>query len=279
MGMVVNIVLTIAKLLAGVLGHSHALVADAIESLADIFSSAIVWRGIVVAAEPADEDHPYGHGKAEPIAAAIVATMLLFAAIWIVSQAVYGIIHPHEVPRAYTLIVLLVVIAIKEILARYVMSEGVEMDSLVVKNDATHHRSDVIASFAAGIGITIAIIGGKGYESADDYAALIAAGVVAWNGIKLLRPAMDELMDTSPDTSLNKEIISLAKEIAGVDGVEKCLVRKMGMHYFVDMHVEVDRNMPVHQAHAIAHDVKDRIMNKLNAVRDVLVHIEPSVRE
>src|SRR5438477_5557472 len=114
LGLAVNTTLTTVKFVAGILGHSHALVADAVESMADIFSSVIVWRGLVVAAEPADEDHPYGHGKAEPIAAATVSAMLLLAAIWITVQSVREILQPHHAPSGFTLIVLIVAVAIKE---------------------------------------------------------------------------------------------------------------------------------------------------------------------
>src|SRR5690242_11221107 len=189
LGMVVNTVLAGTKLAAGILGRSHALVADAVESLADIFSSVIVWRGLVVAAEPADEDHPYGHGKAEPLAAAVVAAMLLVAAGWIAATSFREIREPHRAPAPFTLAVLVVVIIIKETLFRFVLRESVSVESTAVQTDAWHHRSDAITSLAAFLGISVALIGGKGYESADDFAALAAAIVIGWNGWRLLRGA------------------------------------------------------------------------------------------
>jgi len=275
-GMAVNVLLSGAKLTAGILGHSYALIADSVESLADVFSSVIVWRGVVLAAEPADENHPYGHGKAEPIAAAVVATMLLLAALGIGTQAVRQIFSPHDGPAPFTLLVLLLVILIKEGLFRLVLREGVQIESSVVRTDAWHHRSDAITSLTAAIGITIALIGGKGFESADSIAAFIGAAIIAWNGWRLLRPALDELMDTAPSQSFNSEIKEIAGRIEGVNAVEKCRVRKMGFHYFVDMHVQVDPQMTVLEAHEIAHRVKDKIREQLPAVYDVLVHIEPS---
>ncbi len=274
-GMAVNIIFSGTKLAAGLIGHSHALVADAVESFADVFSSLIVWRGLVVAAAPADEDHPYGHGKAEPIASAIVATMLLGAALWIVLTAVGEIRQPHQSPAPFTLIVLLVVVAVKEGLFRFVSREGQAVDSLAVKSDAWHHRSDAITSVAAGIGISVALIGGKGFEAADDVAAIAAAGVIAWNGWHLLRPALNELMDTAPGPEVIDQIRRIASTTPGVDSVEKCIVRKVGYQYFVDMHVEVDPQMTVLRSHEIAHDVKDKIREIIPAVSDVLVHIEP----
>ena len=274
-GMAVNVVFSGAKLAAGIAGHSHALVADAVESFADIFSSLIVWRGLVVAAAPPDEDHPYGHGKAEPIASAIVSAMLLGAALWIALKAFSEIMQPHQPPAPFTLIVLLVVVVVKEVLFRFVSREGKAVDSSAVKTDAWHHRSDAITSVAAGIGITVALIGGRGFEAADDVAAIAAAGVIAWNGWHLLRPALDELMDTAPGREVVDRIRQIASATPGVGRVEKCIVRKVGYQYFVDMHVEVEPQMTVLHSHKIAHDVKDKIRDAIPAVSDVLVHIEP----
>ena len=276
LGMIANTLLAMSKLVAGVAGHSHALVADAVESLADVFSSVIVWRGLVVAAEPADEDHPYGHGKAEPIAAAVVSTMLLTAAAGITVQAIREILQPHHAPSAFTLLVLIVVVAIKESLFRFVMREGISVESTAVRTDAWHHRTDAITSLAAGVGIGVSLIGGKGYEAADDAAALMAAGIIAWNGWGLLRAALSELMDTAPEPAVAQRIRGIAAAAPGVAAVEKCIVRKMGHHLFVDMHVEVDPQMTVQRAHEIAHDVKDKVRRELPAVHDVLIHVEPA---
>jgi len=274
-GLAVNLVLAATKLAAGIVGHSHALVADAVESFADVLSAVIVWRGLVIAHEPADEDHPYGHGKAEPLAAAFVSVMLLIASGWIILRSFTEIAHPHSTPAPFTLVVLIVVVLVKELLFRYVLSEAQAVDSSAVRSDAWHHRSDAITSVAAGVGISIALVGGNGFESADDWAAIVAGCVIAWNGSWLLRLAINELMDKSPGDELVAAVRRLAATIPGVDGVEKCFVRKMGYHYYVDMHVEVDPQMTVQRSHDIAHDVKDRVREKFPSVRDVLVHVEP----
>jgi len=276
LGLAVNAILTLAKLVAGIFGHSHALVADAVESMADVFSSIIVWRGLVVAAEPADADHPYGHGKAEPLAAAVVSTILLLAAGWIAIQALREIAEPHLAPRPFTLAVLALTVAIKEGLFRFVLRESITVESSAVQTDAWHHRSDAITSLAAAIGISVALIGGKGYESADDVAAVMAAAIIARNGWRLLRPALDELMDTAPAPEVVERIRRIAETISGVDRIEKCIVRKMGYYYYVDMHLEVDPQMTVERAHQIAHEVKDKVRDQFTRVRDVLVHVEPS---
>ena len=273
--MVVNTFLAVGKMGAGVLGHSHALIADGVESLADIVSSLVVWRGLVVAAEPADEDHPYGHGKAEPIAAAVVATMLLLAAVWIAVQGVREILRPHSLPAPFTLVVLVIVVVVKEILFRFVSREGISLNSSAVTTDAWHHRSDAITSLLAGIGIGVSLIGGPGYEAADDVAAVLASGVIGWNGWRLLRRAADELMDTVPDPQLPARIGAVARTVDGVAGIEKCRLRKAGQHVFVELHVEVDPAMPVARAHTLAHEVKDRVRAQLPVVHDVLVHVEP----
>jgi cation diffusion facilitator family transporter len=263
-------------LAAGIVGHSNALIADGVESLADILSSLVVWRGVVVAAAPADEEHPYGHGKAEPLATAVVASMLLFAAVWIAVESIRQILKPHETPAPFTLVVLVAVVLVKEFLFRFVSKEGLQVESDLVKSDAWHHRSDAITSAFAFVGIGIALLGGKGWESADDYAALVAAGIIGFNGLKLLRPALDELMDTSPTQDWREKITTLAAATPEVIRVEKCIVRKVGMNYFADMHLEVDGQMTVDRAHWIAHLVKDNIRRELPQVRDVLVHIEPA---
>lgn len=276
LGLVVNTILAAGKMAAGFLGQSHALVADGVESLADIFSSVIVWRGMVIAAEPADEDHPYGHGKAEPLASAMVATLLLLAALWIAVHSVREILRPHAMPAPWTLVVLLLVVVVKETLFRFVFREGSSVESGVVQTDAWHHRSDAITSLFAGLGIAVALLGGPGYEAADDVAALLASGVIAWNGWRLVREAFGELMDTAPDLAVVEEIRRLAASVPDVRGVEKCLIRKMGWQFLVDIHVEVDGQLTVERSHAIAHQVKDHLRAQLPKVRDVLVHIEPA---
>ncbi len=275
LGLAVNVALTVAKFLAGKLGNSQALIADAVESLADIFSSIIVWRGLVVAETPPDDDHPYGHGKAEPLAAAIVSVMLLLAAGMIAFHSLSGINEPRGAPSWWTLIILVVVIVVKETLFRFVLRESETVSSSAVETDAWHHRSDAITSAAAFLGITIALVGGPGYEHADNWAALVAACVIAWNGWRLLRPAFNELMDRAPDRELIEQIRTIAQSIAGVDEIDKCHVRKMGYQFFVDIHVVVHPQMTVEHSHRIGHDVKDKLRAEIPAVRDVLVHIEP----
>jgi cation diffusion facilitator family transporter len=277
-GLAINALLAVSKLIAGIFGHSNALVADAIESFADIFSSLVVWRGVVVAAAPADAEHPYGHGKAESIAAAVVGMMLIAAAGGIVMEALRDIVRPQEGPRPFTLLVLLLVVALKEGLFRFASREADQIASSAIHADAWHHRSDAITSIAAGIGIGIALLGGPRLAAADDIAAILAACFIAWNAGRILRPAFDELMDRQPGPHIVEEITKLAASIPEVERIERCVARKAGKVYLVDMHVEVDPDMTVQRAHEVAHAVKDKVRGGLPAVQDVLVHIEPHRR-
>ncbi len=273
--MLVNLVLAIIKLIAGIVGHAYALVADAVESTADIFSSLVVYGGLHIAAQPADEDHPYGHGRAEALAGALVALMLLIAAVGIAIEAVREIRTPHHTPKAWTLGVLVGVIVIKQILASKVFRIGSETGSTAIMADAQHHRSDVITSAAAFVGISIAVIGGPGWEQADDWAALVASVVICYNGMKMLRPAINDLMDRVPENHVVESIAVAAISVPEVRAIEKLKVRKVGLQYAVDLHVQADPHMSLHDAHIVSGKVKGAIRTAMPAVDGVLIHMEP----
>ena len=274
-GIIASVFLAAIKIFTGIVGNSYALIADGIESLTDIFTSSIVLTGLYFASKPADENHPYGHGKAEPFAGVAVSLGIFIAAMIIVVQSIHEIITPHHAPASFTLIVLVLVIVIKETLFRFVIKVGTSVNSIAVKSDAWHHRSDAITSAAAFIGIAIALIGGKGYESADDFAALFASIIIIINAYRIFKPALFELLDTAPPTQVVQNVRGVAGKVENVMGIDKCFVRKMGFDYFVDIHVLVDANLPVHKGHEIAHQVKDQLMKEYSNISDVLVHIEP----
>ena len=274
-GIIVSLILAAIKVFSGIAGNSYALIADGIESLTDIFTSSIVLTGLYFAAKPADEDHPYGHGKAEPFAGIAVSFGIFIAAMVIVVQSIYEIITPHHTPAPFTLVVLVVVILAKETLFRFVIKVGTAVNSVAVKSDAWHHRSDAITSAAAFMGISIALIGGEGYESADDFAALFASVIIIFNAYRIFKPALFELLDTAPPIKTIQKVRDVAEKVENVMGIDKCLVRKMGFDYFVDIHVLVDANLPVHKGHEIAHKVKEQLMREYPNISDVLVHIEP----
>ncbi|HEX9606144.1 MAG TPA: cation diffusion facilitator family transporter [Gemmatimonadaceae bacterium] len=274
-GLLVNALLVLVKLVAGIIGHANALVADAVESSADIFSSMIVWMGLSIAARPADEDHPYGHGKAEPLAAVVVSLMLLGAAVGISILAIREIRTPHHLPAPFTLFVAAGVIIIKELLYRRVLRVGRDVGSTAVTADAWHHRADAISSLAAFIGISIALLGGRGWEAADDWAALVAALIVAVNGVRTLRPAISGLMDEAPDRTVREHVLEAACAVDGVRNVENLKVRRSGLGFYVDLHVQADPGISLEDAHEIAATVKYAIVEAIPSVAGVLVHMEP----
>ena len=274
LGLLVNVGLAGVKLITGLLGNSYALVADAIESGADIFASAVIWGGVRIADRPADEEHPYGHGKAEALAALVVVLMLFVAGIGIAIQAVREILRPHEAPAAYTLWVLIGVVVIKELLFRFVQHIGTQVQSSALTTDAWHHRSDALTSAAAAIGIAVSLIGGPRYAVADDVAALVAAAIILINACRLMLPPLHELMDRVPADTI-AEVRRVAGGVPGVLDVEKVNARKSGTGFWVDMHLEVNPEMSVREAHRVAHDAKEAIMLEMPSVRDVLTHIEP----
>lgn len=274
-GLIINALLVLVKLIAGIVGHANALVADAVESSADIFSSLIVWMGLSIASRPADEDHPYGHGKAEPLAAAVVSLMLLGAATGISIMSIREIVTPHHLPSPFTLFVAAGVIIVKEALYRRVSRVGKEVGSTAITADAWHHRADAISSLAAFIGISIALLGGPGWEAADDWAALVAAMVVAVNGVRTLRPAISGLMDEAPDQAVQEKALQAALRVDGVRHIESLKVRRSGLGFYVDLHAQADPALSLHDAHEIAARIKYAILDAIPSVITVLVHMEP----
>jgi cation diffusion facilitator family transporter len=276
LGMAANVVLATAKIFAGAIGHSYVLIADGIESALDIGGSAIIWGGLKFAARPADETHPYGHGKAEPVAAIIVSLGVLAAALVIAARSVHEIFQPHHAPEPFTLVVLVVVVAIKELLFRMVNRLGRNANSTAIQTDAWHHRTDAFTSIAAFIGISIALLGGPRWQSADAWAALFACVLIGANGWRLFYPALREVLDTAPRGEIVEQVRTTAAQVPGVREIDKCFVRKMGLEFYVDLHIGVDQNMTVRDGHEVAHDVKDAIRRAHPGIADVLVHIEPA---
>ena len=279
-GIVINAALAGIKLAAGVVGHAYALVADAVESLADIFASMIVWGGLHISSQPPDEDHPFGHGKAEALAAAVVAMMLIGASIMIALHSIQEIRTPHKTPAPWTLIVLVVAMVIKWILSRRVRVVGETTGSKAVEADAAHHLSDAVTSAAAFIGISVAVIGsryagGTGWEQADDWAALVASGVIGYNGFVMLRGTVDDLMDRVPGKDVIQTIERAAHSVPEVQATEKLTARRSGTTYWVTLHVQASPAMSLQEAHIVSGKVKSAIRKAVPRVAWVLVHMEP----
>ena len=276
LGMALNAFLALIKGLAGVYGNSYALIADAVESAADILTGFLVIAGLKVSRKPADENHPYGHGKFEPLTAVIVSLCLIAAAIVLSVESIHEIITPHESPKAFTLVVLLLAIASKEYMFRSSSRLGSEVGSTAISSDAWHHRSDAITSLAAFIGISISLIGGEGYAAADDFAALLASLVIATNASLLLGKSLSELLDAARDKQIAEQVRAVALHVPDVLGTHKCHVRKLGLDLFVDLDVLCNPDSTIREGHEIAHNVGEAIHRALPAVAKVLVHIEPA---
>ncbi len=274
-GLLINVVLVVVKLIAGIVGNTYALVADAVESSTDVFSSLIVWAGLSIAARPADEDHPFGHGKAEPLSAAVVSLLLLGAATGIAILAIREIRTPHHSPAPWTLGVAAGVIIIKEILYRRVSRVAREVGSTAIAADAWHHRTDAISSIAAFAGISVALWGGAGWESADDWAALLAAIVAGVNGVRALKPAIAHLMDAAPGSDVRDAARSAALSVEHVRAVESLNIRRSGLGFFVYLHVQADPWMTLDEAYVLSGKVKTAIMATIPQALSVLVHMEP----
>jgi len=270
-----NTLLALVKGIAGIVGNSYALIADAIESTTDIFSSFLVLFGLKYSTKPADENHPYGHGKAEPLITFAVVGFLLISATIIFIESIHNIQKPHSTPHPYTLYVLGAIILFKEISYRYVLKKSKETNSSSLKADAWHHRSDAVTSLMAFIGISVALYFGKGFETADDWAALLASLFIVYNAYLIFRPALGEIMDEHLHDELIADIRKSAATVKGVIDTEKCFVRKMGMVYIVDLHVIVNGKLSVVEGHEIAHSVKNQLLLDLPDLSDILVHIEP----
>jgi cation diffusion facilitator family transporter len=271
-----NASLAIIKGLAGFFGNSYALIADAIESTADIFSSFLVLFGLKYASRPADKNHPYGHGRAEPLITFLVVGFLITSATIIAYESIKNIGTPHELPKIWTLFVLIPLIIWKEISFQLVIQKAKETNSSSLKADAWHHRSDAITSIAALIGISIALYFGNGYETADDWAALFASGFILYNSYKIFRPALGEIMDEHLYDDLVADIRKVSLSCAGVVATEKCFVRKAGMKYHVELHAIVQADITVKYGHEIAHNLKDTLLNDIQQLGHVLIHIEPT---
>jgi cation diffusion facilitator family transporter len=276
LGLLINVVLAAIKIAAGLLGNAYVLIADGIESALDVGGSLIIWGALKFAARPPDATHPYGHGKAEPFAAIIVSVGVLAAALGLAISSVRELFIPRHAPARFTLLVLVLAIVVKEILYRYVVRIGRDVESTAIQTDAWHHRTDALTSVAAFIGISVALIGGEAWQSADDWAALFACALIGANGYRLLRPALFEILDTAPRGEIVDQVRNAACAVPGVIEVEKTYIRKMGLSFYADLHVKVNGGISVREGHHIAHEVKRAIQESDGRMADVLVHIEPA---
>lgn len=270
-----NALLMVVKLITGILGNSFAVIADAFESAGDVFSSFIIFLGLRISAKPADDDHPYGHGKVEPVISFLVVIFLIGSAAFIAFQAISNLQSPQKMPKPYTLIVLGAIIIYKELFYHYVSKKSRQTGSTSLKADAWHHRSDAITSLAAFVGIGLALLLGEGYEKLDDWAALVASVIIVINAYVVFRPALGELLDEQKYDELIHEVRKVSEKVDGVIDTEKCFIRKFGMRYVVDIHVRVSADLTVVEGHTIGHAVQDAVQDSFPEVEHVFTHVEP----
>lgn len=270
-----NIVLTIVKGFAGIVGNSSALIADAVESLMDIFSSFFMVIGMSYAAKPADDNHPYGHGKIELLITFIIVLMLFISASWIAYDALLNFSKPQEAPAKWTLWVTMGIIAWKELVFRVIIYNAHKKNNAMLRAEAWHQRSDAISSLAALAGIGLAVMLGKGFEIADECAALFASGIILFNAWKIFRSALGEFMDEQIHDDMLQKITAVSNRVEGVENIEKCRIRKVGSTYVVDLHARVDGSLTVRVGHDISHRLKDALCEMIPELHLVNIHVEP----
>jgi len=274
-GMAISVVLAIVKIGGGLVGQSHALIADGVESLLDVFGSSLVLGSLRYASKPPDSKHPYGHGKAEALASLVTASALVLVSLAIAIQSIREIHLPRSLPAPFTLVILIIVVIVKELLGRFLLREGRDIHSRAVETDAWHHRSDAFTSLAAFIGISLALWKGPAWAAADDWAALFACVIIGYNGIALFGGALDDVMDAAQPPVVETRIREIAMSVPGVSGTHNLRVRRSGMLLLVDLDVIVAGNMTVREGHEIAHAVKEALLVSDLRILNVLVHVEP----
>jgi len=268
----VNLALVVIKTVAGFVGHSYALIADGAESMTDVGTSLVAFGALRLSRRPPDRSHPYGHGKAEPLLAIGLVVTLIVAAAGIGIGSLHEIVVPHQMPHSFTLVVLALVVLIKAGLSSYTTRIARSTGSTAVQGDAAHHLSDAITSGLAFVGISVGLV--TGYAAADDWAALCAVPIIIVTALRQLPAPLGELLDAA-QPEIEADVRAVARTVDGVEALDKCLVRKAGRAFYVDLHVEVDPQLPVRQGHAIAHRVQAAIRASNPRIVDVLVHIEP----
>ncbi len=275
LGFAVNLCLGLIKLIGGLVSNSFALISDAVNSLGDTLTSIVVLFALYYAQRPADEEHPYGHTRAEAVAASNIALIIVISALYVGWGAIRRLTDVHEIPPVWTLWIAGANVLIKEGLYRYKLMVGRRIRSGAIIANAWDHRSDALCSLAVLIGLGVVRWGGPDFIWADEVAALVVVAAILWSGARLFQSSTSELLDPQADSEFVEQIRAIAQSVAGVSAVEKLWVRKTGLEYLADIHIQVDANLSVEEGHLIGHRVKDRLLKKFASLRDVLVHLEP----
>lgn len=274
-GLVVNAVLGVAKLVGGLLSNSFALISDAVNSLGDVLTTLAVLAALQFAQRPPDSEHPYGHTRAEAIVGVNVALLIAVSALWVVGEAISRFSLLHDLPPNWTLWIAGANVAIKEMLHQYKIRVARRTGSRAILAHAWDHRADAFSAFAALIGLAVVRYGGPSYIWADEVAALVIVSAILLSAVKLFWESASELMDAQADPEFVEALRCDALAVSGVMGVETLWVRKSGLEYLADIHLEVDPEISVREGHAISHAVRDHLLVRHACLRDVLVHLEP----
>ncbi len=276
LGMAVSAVLAIVKIAAGIAGHSTAVVADGLESTGDVFASGFVFLGLTLAAIPADENHPYGHGRVETLTGLLIGLFLTAGGALISYISLQSLGRPHAPVAPFVVYPLLASLVAKAALAVYKFRNGRQLKSDALRADAWNDAMDSVSAAAALIAVGLALADPLHFMEADRYGGFIVGLIVVTTGARVAYDTAMQLMDTMPGDDLMNEVRAVARSEPGVRGIEKCFARKTGLRYHVDLHLEVDPEMTVRRSHEIAHLVRERILARLDWVADVLVHVEPA---
>jgi cation diffusion facilitator family transporter len=275
-GMLVSGALAVIKITAGLAGHSTAVVADGFESAGDVLASGFVLFGLTIAARPADADHPYGHGRFETLTGLLIGLVLIGGGALISYSSISRIGQPHEPVATFVVGPLLLSLLAKTILATVKFRYGRRLASASLTADAWNDAMDTLSAVAALTAVMLTLSDPARFGEADRYGGCVVGMIVVFAGLGVSRETTIQQMDTMPGEDMIAEIRAAARSVDGVRGVEKCYARKTGLKYHVDLHLEVDPEMTVRRSHGLGHDVRERIMERVPWVADVLVHVEPA---
>ena len=274
-GLVCNLLLATAKAAAGIIGHSQAVLADALHSLTDSVTDIAVILGVKFWTAPADEDHPHGHGRVETLVTVFIGFVVGVVAVGMGVEAIRGLKHgPEVVPSGVALVVSLLSIVVKEALYQWTARVGREVGSPALEANAWHHRSDAISSIPAAIAVAVSIIDPE-WAIVDRVGAVVVCLLILQASWRILRPAVDQLIDAGAPESERRRIEEVALDVDGVEAAHAVRTRYVGSKLAVDLHVEVDGGLSVGDGHAIAVEVREKLIAEGPNVADAVVQIEP----
>jgi cation diffusion facilitator family transporter len=278
LGIAASAVLAASNIVIGLITHSTSVVAAGFEFVGDVLASSIVIVGMRVAARPADEEHPYGHGRFETLSAFIVGVILAVGGVMISTESLQNIDAVHPAPGIAAVAALLFAIAVRTVMSITKFRMGHRLHSSALLADAWNDAVDILSAGAALVAVGLATHDPARFLAADHYGGFLVGIVVVITGLRVVRDASLELVDTMPPAELTAEIQDVAKTVSGVQGIDKVLARKSGLQYHIDLHIEVDPALTVAASHAIAGHVRSTLRRDLPWVADVLVHVEPAAK-